>query len=49
MTFRPAQRAFTALNAELAEVWKPITEMKPAPPDADAWAQVRNKLDQLER
>jgi len=43
------QRAFTALNAELAKVWKPITEIKPAPPDADDWTQVRNKLDQLER
>jgi ferredoxin len=43
------QGAFTALNAELAKIWKPITEMKPALPDADAWAQVKNKLDQLER
>ena len=43
------QRAFTALNAELAKVWKPIIAIKPAPPDADEWAQVRNKLDQLER
>jgi ferredoxin len=45
----PDQRAFTALNAELAKVWKPIIEMKPALPDADDWAQVKNKLDQLER
>lgn len=45
----PDQRAFTALNAELGKVWKPITEMKPSLPDADEWAQVRNKLDQLER
>ena len=45
----PDQRAFIALNAELAKVWKPITEMKPAPLDADEWAQVRNKLDQLKR
>ena len=45
----PDQRAFTALNAELAKVWKPIIEMKPALPDADEWAQVKNKLDQLKR
>jgi ferredoxin len=45
----PDQRAFTALNAQLAKVWKPIIEMKPALPDADEWAQVKNKLDQLER
>jgi ferredoxin len=43
------QRAFTALNAELARVWKPIIEMKAALPDADEWAQVENKLDQLKR
>ncbi len=43
------QLAFTALNAELAKVRKPIIEMKPALPDADEWAQVKNKLDQLKR
>ena len=45
----PDQRTFTALNAELAKVWKPIIEMKPELPDADEWAQVKNKLDQLKR
>jgi hypothetical protein len=45
----PDQSAFTALNAELAKVWKPIIEMKPALPDADEWAQVKSKLDQLKR
>lgn len=45
----PDQRAFTALNAELAKVWKPIIEKKPALPDADEWAPVKSKLDQLQR
>ena len=38
-----------ALNAELAKVWKPIIERKPAPPDADEWKDVRDKLKYLER
>ena len=45
----PAQRAFTPLNAELAKIWKPIIAMKPALPDADEWAQVKDKLDRLVR
>jgi ferredoxin len=43
------QRAFTPLNAELASRWKPITRTKLALPDADAWAKIEKKLDQLER
>ena len=43
------QRAFTAVNAELARVWSPIIARKPAPSDADEWTQVRHKLDQLQR
>ena len=43
------QLAFKVLNAELAKVWKPIIERKPAPPDADAWRDVPNKLDELVR
>jgi len=43
------QRAFTGLNAELAKIWKPIIARKAALTDAEAWAQVRNKLDQLQR
>jgi ferredoxin len=35
------QLAFTGRNVELAKVWKPIIEMKPALPDADEWAQSR--------
>ena len=43
------QHAFTALNAELSKQWKPIVEKKPALPDADAWAKIKHKLDQLLR
>jgi ferredoxin len=44
-----AQKEFTALNAELAKIWKPIIERKPAPPDADEWAKVKEKKNLLER
>jgi ferredoxin len=44
-----AQKEFTALNAELAKQWKPIIERKPAPPDADQWAKVKDKKHLLER
>lgn len=44
-----AQFHFIALNAELARKWKPITKRKDALPDAEEWAQVKDKLDQLER
>lgn len=43
------QRAFIALNAELARGWPIIFERKEAPPDADEWAGVKNKLPHLER
>jgi ferredoxin len=43
------QRAFVALNAELSRLWKPITEKKDAPADADEWRDVKNKLHLLER
>ncbi|RTL02996.1 MAG: ferredoxin family protein [Proteobacteria bacterium] len=43
------QEQFIALNAELAEKWKPITAKKPAPDDAEEWAQVKEKLHLLER
>jgi ferredoxin len=45
----PGQQDFTALNAELARQWKPITRTKPALPDADAWAAVSAKRDLLQR
>lgn len=44
-----AQRHFAKLNAELAKLWKPITEKKPAPPDADQWRGVPDKLSLLQR
>jgi len=43
------QKPFTSLNAELAKLWKPIIERKPAPPDADEWKSVKDKRDLLER
>ena len=43
------QRAFIALNADLARGWKVIIERKEAPADADEWAGVKNKLPHLER
>ena len=43
------QQHFTALNAELSKVWKPIIEKKDALTDADDWAKVTEKLDKLER
>jgi ferredoxin len=46
----PAHQAhFTALNAELARLWKPIIERKDPLPDADQWAKVADKIDKLER
>jgi ferredoxin len=44
-----SQKHFTALNAELSKVWKPIIERKPAPPDADEWKSVKDKLNLLEK
>ncbi|MEQ1662109.1 MAG: ferredoxin FdxA [Thiobacillus sp.] len=43
------QRAYIALNAELAKGWKVIIERKDALPDADDWAGVKDKLQYLER
>jgi len=43
------QRAFIGLNEELSRQWEPILETKAAPPDADIWAKVKNKLDKLIR
>jgi ferredoxin len=43
------QQHFTALNAALSKVWKPIIEKKDALSDADDWAKVTEKLDKLER
>ncbi|MES1928113.1 4Fe-4S ferredoxin [Salinisphaera dokdonensis CL-ES53] len=43
------QAHFLELNAELAAKWPVITEIKPAPDDADEWADKPNKLELLER
>jgi ferredoxin len=43
------QKHFTALNAELAKVWKPIIERKPPLPDADEWKGVKGKLQHLKK
>jgi len=43
------QKKFTALNAELARIWPVITDVKPAPGDADQWKDVKDKLEHLER
>lgn len=43
-----AQIPFIELNAELAKVWPNITEVKPAPADADAWNGVPDKLQYLQ-
>ena len=43
------QQEYTALNAELAKIWKPIIEKKDAPADADEWAKVKEKKHLLEK
>ncbi|MGB7541812.1 MAG: DUF3470 domain-containing protein [Burkholderiales bacterium] len=43
------QHAVTPLNVELAKIWKPIIAMKPALPDADEWAKIRDKFRFLTR
>jgi ferredoxin len=40
---------WTAINAELARLWPEITRRKRALPDADQWAQVRDKGGLLDR
>jgi len=40
---------FTALNAELTQIWPVITEIIDAPEDADEWNGVKDKLEYLER
>jgi ferredoxin len=44
-----AQKEFIEKNRELAQLWKPIIERKAAPPDADAWAKVKDKKSLLEK
>ncbi|KAF0281107.1 ferredoxin FdxA [Spiribacter roseus] len=40
---------FLDLNADLAQKWPVITEMKEAPADAEQWDGVPNKREHLER
>ena len=43
-----AQRDFIAKNRELSAKWQPLIERKPAPPDADEWAKVKEKRQLLD-
>ncbi|HEX6722881.1 MAG TPA: ferredoxin FdxA [Burkholderiaceae bacterium] len=43
------QQDFTALNAELARQWKPITRTKLPLPDAEEWREVKIKRRELQR
>ena len=43
------QIRFTELNAELCKTFPSITTKKEAPPDADEWKDVTDKLQYLER
>jgi ferredoxin len=43
------QEQFTKLNAELSKGWPVITKAKAAPPDADDWKDIKEKLKHLER
>ncbi len=43
------QQSYTALNAELSKIWKPIVERKDPAADADDWASVKGKHQYLER
>lgn len=43
------QQEFLQLNAELAQAWPVITEMKEALPEAAEWDGVEDKLQYLER
>lgn len=43
----PAQQHFLALNATLAQQWPVINAAREPLPDAEHWANVAQKLDQL--
>ena len=45
----PEQSEYLELNAELSQNWPVITEMKPAPEDADEWKDVTDKRQYLEK
>ena len=43
------QSEFIQINAELAQQWPNITEMKPALPEAEEWKDKAGKLAHLQR
>ena len=43
------QKAFIAINADLAKGWPVITDAKEPPADADQWKDVKDKREQIER
>lgn len=44
----PLQRRFIPINAELSAHWPVITRSHPALPDADHWATILHKADQID-
>jgi ferredoxin len=42
------QRDFIRINAQAAKTWVAIRQKRSAPPDADHWAQIRDKRALLE-
>jgi ferredoxin len=45
----PQYQEYLAINTELSTQWPNITHRKDAPPDADEWANVPDKLKLLEK
>jgi ferredoxin len=43
-----AQRKFIPINADLSQRWPLISRRQPAPDDAEHWAGVQDKADQLD-
>ena len=44
----PEQQAFLEINAQLSQKWPVIDQIKPAPKDADRWANVLPKRHLLD-
>ena len=42
------EQEYLEINAELCETWPNITEKKDPLPDAEEWAEVKNKREHLE-
>jgi ferredoxin len=43
------QKHYIKINADLSEIWPNITELKPAPEDADDWNGKADKLPLLKK